>query len=99
MLKKVRLPLVACVLSSLILGSLTLAACGKGKGVAKNGADRPIAVTTTVVQPRAFSDALQALGTSQARESVTITAKVSDVVTRLAFDSGRRCAPGNCLPT
>jgi len=97
MLKKVRLPLVACVLSSLILSSLMLAACGKGKVVAKSGADRPIAVTTTVVQPRAFSDALQALGTSQARESVTITAKVSDVVTRLAFDSGQRVRAGQLL--
>ena len=39
-------------------------------------------MTTTVVQPQPFNDALQALGTAQARESVTITAKVSDVVTR-----------------
>ena len=46
---------------------------------------------------RPFNDALQALGTAQARESVTITAKVSDVVTRLAFDSGQRVRAGQLL--
>jgi membrane fusion protein (multidrug efflux system) len=75
-----------------------LAACGKqAPADAKNAGDRPVAVTTTVLEPRAFNDALQALGTAQARESVTITAKVSDVVTRLAFDSGQRVRAGQLL--
>ena len=86
------MPVVVCVLG------LLLSACGKDHTVQKRGdRDRPVAVTTTIVQPRAFSDALQALGTAQARESVTITAKVSDVVTRLAFDSGQRVHAGQLL--
>jgi membrane fusion protein (multidrug efflux system) len=90
-----RLPalFVAALLSSVLLG-----ACGKSDPANRQaGADRPVSVTTTVLQPSAFSDALQALGTAQARESVTITAKVSDVVTRLAFDSGQRVRAGQLL--
>lgn len=92
MLKRMSLPVVACVLG------LLLSACGKDQAAAKKqGSDRPVTVTTTVVRPRAFNDTLQALGTAQARESVTITAKVSDVVTRLAFDSGQRVHAGQLL--
>lgn len=81
------------------LSLLALAACGKHDAAAgkQPGAGRPVTVTTTVVQPRPFNDALQALGTAQANESVTITAKVSDVVTRLAFDSGQRVHAGQLL--
>jgi membrane fusion protein, multidrug efflux system len=90
-----RLPalFVAALLSSVLLG-----ACGKSDPANRQAAgDRPVSVTTTVLKPSAFSDALQALGTAQARESVTITAKVSDVVTRLAFDSGQRVRTGQLL--
>ncbi len=88
-----------CILLAFASG-LILAGCGKDQAAAKagkSGSDRPVAVTTTIVQPRAFNDVLQALGTAQARESVTITAKVSDVVTRLAFDSGERVRAGQLL--
>jgi membrane fusion protein (multidrug efflux system) len=88
-----------CILLACTSG-LLLAGCGKHQAAAKAGksaSDRPVAVTTTIVQPRAFNDALQALGTAQARESVTITAKVSDVITRLAFDSGQRVRAGQLL--
>lgn len=90
---------VGALLPLLALAGL-LAACGRHPAGGAGGAvspGRPVSVTTTVVQPRAFSDALQALGTAQARESVTITAKVSDVVTRLAFDSGQRVRAGQLL--
>jgi membrane fusion protein (multidrug efflux system) len=86
------------LLSSLVLTTLCAAACGKSPAVGKEkDRDRPVAVVTAIVQPRKFSDALQALGTAQARESVTITAKVSDVVTRLSFDSGQRVRAGQLL--
>jgi membrane fusion protein, multidrug efflux system len=78
------LPLL--LLSSLGLSSLLLAGCGRNDAARMETADRPVAVTTTVL-----------LGTAQARESVTITAKVSDVVTRLAFDSGQRVRAGQLL--
>jgi len=52
------------------------------------GGDRPVAVTTQVLQPRSFNDAVQALGTVRARESVTVTSKVSEIVQRVHFQSG-----------
>lgn len=86
---------IACVL---VLSACGLAGCTrKDASAAKTGANRPVTVTTTVLRPLAFNDALQALGTAQARESVTITAKVSDVITRLAFDSGQRVHAGQLL--
>ncbi|GHA84489.1 efflux RND transporter periplasmic adaptor subunit [Cognatilysobacter bugurensis] len=56
-------------------------------------------VTTQVVQPRAFADTVTALGTVQARESVTITAKVSETVERVHFDSGDAVKAGAPLVT
>ncbi|TWI07980.1 efflux RND transporter periplasmic adaptor subunit [Aerolutibacter ruishenii] len=86
----------ACILA---LG-LTLSACGgDGEGPAKGGGDRPTMVTTTVVQPRAWNDTVQALGTVKAHESVTVTAKVSETVDAVHFDSGDVVARGAALVT
>jgi membrane fusion protein (multidrug efflux system) len=84
------------VVLALLAGGL-VAACGKQASPDGKAGDRPVAVTAMVVRPRAIQDSVQALGTAQARESVTITAKVSDVVTRLAFDSGQRVHAGQLL--
>jgi membrane fusion protein (multidrug efflux system) len=81
-----------------LLLTLALTACGRQHdGGAHQDDARPVVVTTTVLRPQPWHDALQALGTAQARESVAITAKVSDVVTRLAFDSGERVRAGQLL--
>ena len=80
-----------------LLLALALAACGRQQGGPRQDDAKPVVVTTTVVRPQAWHDALQALGTAQARESVAITAKVSDVITRLAFDSGERVHAGQLL--
>lgn len=69
-----------------VLAATTLAACHESAPTERVQA--PAVVTTTRLATQPWHDSLQALGTAQARESVTITAKVSDVVTRLAFDSG-----------
>jgi membrane fusion protein (multidrug efflux system) len=84
------------VVLALLAGGL-LAACGKQASSDGKAVDRPVAVTATVVRPQSIHDSVQALGTAQAQESVTITAKVSDVVTRLAFDSGQRVRAGQLL--
>ena len=82
---------------------LLLAACGDDKGAqAKpngNAAERPIPVTTQVVQASAWNDTLQALGTAKARESVTLTAKVSEIVQDVHFESGQQVAAGQKLIT
>jgi len=76
--------------------SLGLGACHEADSTQPHQ-EAPSVVTTTRVQAQPWQDHLQALGTAQARESVTITAKVSDVVTRLAFDSGQRVHAGQLL--
>ena len=88
-----RLLLPACLLLSFLL-----AACA-GKGQAGGGDGGPIAVTTTRVQPQAFQDSVQALGTARARESVMVTAKVSETVQRVHFDSGDTVKAGAPLVT
>lgn len=61
------------------------------------GADVP--VTSQVVMPSAWSDTLLALGTAKARESITVTAKVSEIIERVHFDSGEQVAAGAPLVT
>lgn len=82
---------------------LATAACGvdsEAQGPAgRGGEERPVPVTTQVVQPRAFADTVKALGTVRARESVTVTAKVSEIVERVHFDSGDVVRAGAPLVT
>ncbi len=87
---------LACLSLAILTG------CGSGKdaaGPGARGADRPVPVTTEVVQPREFSDSLRALGTVHAREAVTVTAKVSETVQQVHFDSGETVARGAPLVT
>jgi membrane fusion protein (multidrug efflux system) len=91
-----RWPLMATTL----LLAAALAACGGGKEGGKGGkGGSPATVTTTVLAPRPWSDTLQALGTATARESVTITAKVSEKVEQVHFDSGDEVRAGQVLVT
>ncbi|MFP4518440.1 MAG: efflux RND transporter periplasmic adaptor subunit [Oceanicaulis sp.] len=59
------------------------------------GRQTPVAVYR--VETREFADVVAALGTARANESVTITAKVSDLIARLEFDSGERVEDGQIL--
>ena len=78
-----------------------LASCGKDEAAARDATavSRPIPVTTQVVQPSAWSDTLQAIGTVKARESVTLTSKVSEVVQDVHFESGDEVRAGAPLIT
>jgi membrane fusion protein (multidrug efflux system) len=83
-------------LLALVLG---LAACGKdeqGKAGGPGGG-QPAVVTTTVLAPAPWSDSLEAIGTASARESVALTAKVSETVTDVRFDSGQSVKKGQVL--
>ncbi|KRA51583.1 efflux RND transporter periplasmic adaptor subunit [Pseudoxanthomonas sp. Root630] len=87
---------------AVVLPLLLLAACGGSEPQAKangNAAERPVPVTTRVVQLSAWNDTLQALGTAKARESVTLTAKVSEIVQDVHFESGQQVAAGQTLVT
>lgn len=95
--------------AAVCLLSFALAACGRGEPAAGGGpggpggpgggGDRPVSVSTQVVRAMPFSDSLQALGTVRARESVTVTASVSEKVQAVHFDSGDSVRAGAPLVT
>lgn len=60
------------------------------------GGGAPV-VEVAKIESAQFYDLIQALGTAQARESVTITSKVSDVIRRIRFESGDRVKRGQVL--
>ena len=73
-----------------------LGACSGG-GERTSPADRPVTVTAAVLQPQPWSDTVRALGTVKARESVTVTAKVSETVKAVHFESGDEVDKGATL--
>lgn len=81
---------------------LALAACGDRGAAAQAGrGDRnaPVPVVVETVREQPWTDSLRALGTVQARESVTMTAKVSETVQQVHFESGQAVARGAALIT
>jgi len=85
-----------CALSLPALAALVLAACG-GDVPDANEAPPPTAVVTAAVAPVQWRDMVEALGTSRANESVTLTAKVSEIVRKVAFESGDVVQAGDVL--
>ncbi len=81
---------------------LSLGACGdRAAGAREQRADRdrPIPVVVETVREQPWIDSLRALGTVQARESVTLTAKVSETVQQVHFESGQEVRRGAPLIT
>ncbi len=81
--------------------ALALTACGEQEAAATRGGSGPptVPVTTTIVRKQPWTDTIAALGTVTARESVAVTAKVSETVQRVHFDSGDVVAAGAPLLT
>jgi membrane fusion protein (multidrug efflux system) len=77
-------------------GSQSAERKGAGAGGGQGGGGAPL-VDVAVIAPAQFYDAVQALGTAQARESITVTSKVSDVIRKIRFDSGDRVKKGQVL--
>lgn len=79
----------------LLLG--LLAACGDGEGEGK-GRDRPPPVVK--VEPATtmrFVERIEAVGTAHANEQVTLSANVSERITRLNFDDGAFVRSGQVI--
>jgi len=70
----------------LLMASLT--ACKDGAKQGAGGPPPPPLVVVGTVQDAAWQDEIEALGTARANESVTLTAKVTEVVTRVNFEDG-----------
>lgn len=86
--------------AALAITCLLLAACGDEPAAAQGGNAPPaVPVTTTTVRKQPWSDTIAALGTVKARESVVVSAKVSETVERVHFDSGDEVAAGAPLVT
>ncbi|MGI8560502.1 MAG: efflux RND transporter periplasmic adaptor subunit [Luteimonas sp.] len=87
-------------LAALTITCLLTAACGDKDAAARGGGEPPpVPVTTTTVRMQPWSDTIGALGTVNARESVAVTAKVSETVERVHFDSGQEVVAGAPLIT
>jgi len=81
----------------LVLIALT-SACGRQAAEPRRGAGAgPVTVVTHAVQPQAWQDRLEALGTAKANESVTLTAKVTETVVRVNFEDGDLVEAGRLL--
>lgn len=79
-----------------LAGALLLAACGEPG--ADGGAEPPATVVIMAeVASVEWRDTLDALGTARANESVTLTAKVSETVRKVAFDSGDIVRAGDVI--
>jgi membrane fusion protein (multidrug efflux system) len=68
-----------------------------GAPVAAGGGGRPQPVFTEAVATRAVSDRVEAVGSVLANESVSISAKVQDVIDQVRFESGQFVRRGDVL--
>jgi membrane fusion protein, multidrug efflux system len=73
-----------------------IAACGD-KGPSANEAPPATIVVMSKVAPVEWRDTIEALGTARANESVTLTAKVSETVRKVGFDSGDVVRAGDVI--
>lgn len=79
-----------------------LEACGKPQATAGRGGPGgfqrpPTLVETSIVAPRTISDVIEAIGTAQANESLTLSAKVTDTVNKVKFEDGDYVEAGTVL--
>ena len=92
----------ARLLAGMLGGCLLAAGCARDGGTgpgAGGDRDQPIPVVVETVRAQPWRDDLRALGTVAARESVTVTAKVSETVEKVHFESGQSVARGAPLVT
>jgi membrane fusion protein (multidrug efflux system) len=83
-----------------MLATLALSACGKDEGDGKRGGGGPPAIVRTeVLKPTPWTDGLEALASARAKDSVTITASVSETIDKVHFDSGDTVRAGQVLVT
>ncbi len=89
----------------LVLGAIFLALAGTaawlimadGDTAEQGRGPRAVSVVTAPANLRSFTDIVEALGTARARESVTLTPRVSDTVREVHFDDGDIVKAGQVL--
>lgn len=81
-----------------LAGVLLLVACAAAEQAPAGGMAGPAAVVTTArVEPVAWVDHIEAIGTARSSESIAITSKLSERVERVRFVSGQRVEAGQVL--
>jgi membrane fusion protein (multidrug efflux system) len=68
---------------------------GGGGGGGRGG--QPVAVVPATVTPRLFANDIEVLGAAKARQSVTLTAAATQLVTKINFQSGQYVRQGQVL--
>lgn len=76
---------------------LGLAACSSNEPSGQPSVMSAIPVTTTMIEPSIWVDTIEAIGTTKARESVTLTAKITETVRKVNFRDGQRVDAGDVL--
>jgi membrane fusion protein (multidrug efflux system) len=87
--------MLALAAAALAVGGYLFASGGKDR--IAGGGMAPVAVVVTTVAPTSFEDRLEAVGTLAANESITVTSKVTAVVTAIRFTEGQQVAAGAVL--
>lgn len=93
---------------SLLAAMFAIAACskepvtgapgaGQAQGRSSASGGPPTIVTAETVQVQRWNDEFKALGTATARESITISAKVTETVARVNFSDGDKVYAGDVL--
>lgn len=68
-----------------------------GAGRGGPGGGRGSAVAVALIQPRVFSERLEAIGEAKARQSVSLTSNTTDQIVRVMFTSGQYVRRGQTL--
>lgn len=79
------------------LALLLLNACAEQAPDAEQQGPRVVPVITAAVAQQEITDRIEAVGTTRASDSVEITARVSNVVTRINFNEGAQVKKGQVL--
>ena len=85
-----------CALAAALGPAGLLSSCGGDAADSGEAAPATIVVMDRVA-PVEWRDSIEALGTARANESVTLTAKVSETVRKVAFDSGDIVRAGDVI--
>ena len=82
---------------SFLVACCTLVACSGEDPAKKPVQAAPAKVTAQTLQTKPWSDVIEALGTAQANESITLTAKITETVRRVNFADGQAVSAGDVL--
>ena len=86
-----------CLSLSVLAACVLLPACKREDSSQAPAPAAPAKVTAQAVERKSWSDVIEALGTAQANESITLTAKITETVRRVNFTDGQAVAAGDVL--